>query len=272
MAKSTAMEAYLESVKEAGCATHKKSKKDKKPKHDKSASAIGDRVIAALKASDRKLGLDKQAYDYIGDDARRALLAHNREELGDAGRVIGGVGGTLGGAALGAGAGALAGKKYLGGMGRGAGLGALAGGVGGGISGLLAGPGWGESKAQEATARDMDRLNALADEQYRQQLAEQQAAMQAQYPQEEMWAPQQQQLYAPHQYKQSSHIDKVAETEAVPVPETKETGKSGPPSRNNFFAPHITGDYGHQQLGVEHSLQKTPAFPRDGVTNVVQNR
>ncbi len=264
----------------------------------KSASEIGDTVLAAVRESDRKLGLDKKAFDYIGDKARQALLAHNQEELGDAGRVIGGVGGTLGGAALGAGAGALAGKKYLGGRGRGAGLGALAGGVTGGVAGMLAGPGWGKSKAQEATSRDVDQLNSLADQQYKQQLAQQQAQQDALI--QQVWQSQQRQpqgqptfgvpgsatpdeqaalnylnntyqgAYAPHeQQKQSSHIDKMAEAEAVPVPEGKDTHVKTPPSRNNFFAPHITGDYGHQNMGVEHALQRTPALPQDGVTDTI---
>ncbi len=252
----------------------------------KSASEIGDTVLAAVRESDRKLGLSKKAYDYLGDEARKALLEHNQEELGDAGRVVGGVGGALGGAALGAGAGALAGKKYLGGRGRGAGLGALAGGVTGGVAGLLAGPGWGESKAQEATSRDVDQLNMLADQQY-QQMAQQQAQQPQAFSVPNMagitpderaalnylnnaYTAEYVPPYSPHgQYKQSSHIDKMAEVEAVPVPEGKDTHVKTPPSRNNFFAPHITGDYGHQNMGVEHALQRTPALPQDGVTDTI---
>jgi len=237
----------------------------------KSSKDIAKCVMKKMKESDKKLGLAKKAYDYVGDEARQALLEHNKRELGEAGGLLGMGAGGLGGALTGAGTGLALRKRLKLPGGRAAGYGALAGALGGGLIGGLAGPAWGESKAEEATARDVDQLNMLAEQQYQQQMAEQAAQQRAAM---EQWAQQQQGHQYPHmgKYSAADALKKFAEVDAVPVPEDKSVSVSTPPARNNFFAPHITGDLGHQYHGHERSLQRTPALPREGVTDVVYNR
>ena len=126
----------------------------------KTAEQIATAVIDKMVESDKVLGLNKKAYDYIDQPTQEALLRHNKEQFSQAGTTLGlGLGG-LGGGGLGAGIGALlsgAGRRW-----RGAGTGGLAGGLLGGALGGLVGPGLGESQADEATAKDLERLNQLA--------------------------------------------------------------------------------------------------------------
>jgi hypothetical protein len=99
----------------------------------------------------------------IDPDTQQRLHEHNVKSMRTAGGVLGGGAGLLGGGALGAGLGALiAGKgKRL----PGAGWGALAGGGAGGVLGGLLGPRMAEGAADQVTAKDLQALNAMAQQQ-----------------------------------------------------------------------------------------------------------
>lgn len=126
----------------------------------KTASEIADYVINKMAASQRALGLNKKAYDYVDEPTQAALQEYNKQRLQEAGSILGTGGGALGGGMAGAGLGALLAKKGL--RLRGAGVGGALLGLGGGILGGLAGPSWGASQAPRVTASDVEMLNQLA--------------------------------------------------------------------------------------------------------------